>query len=345
MNRPGPLASNPWNRVEVEARGAICYSRTNELGGTMKRSILMMALLAGALGVRAEQPLRVAVLEFQDQTGQKSDALLGGAVAPGAMAEKGVFVLGKLLANRPEFTLVDRRDLIDQMERLQPKDLGEATPLKPSFLQAAQAVNADLVLRGSLQALSPGKQTVNLGGQRTEQVTLAVRVGVEALDATDGTVVGMTDATIRQNFRQTAALSTELSEDDVLSMMERAVAQALPELEKALNAYQTKLAQRTRVKLTIKTTADPALVEIDGLLVGTTPIEGLEVYPGDHSLAVTKPGYQAISKKLQADRSLSLEVPMLREKLSAEELKAIYEKGQLSIYQGLTPNILIQELK
>lgn len=69
------------------------------------------------------------------------------------------------------------------------------------------------------------------------------------------------------------------------------------------------------------------------------------MYHGDHSLSVSKPGYQTISKKVLADRSLALEVPMLREKLTADELKAIYEKGQLSIYQGLTPNLVIQEIK
>ena len=104
----------------------------------MKRMLMLVLGVAGAILAEAQTPTRVAVLEFQDQTGMKADALQGGGIAPGAMAEKGVFVLGKTLANRPGFTLIDRRDLMEQMEKLAPKDQGEATPTKPSFLQAAQ---------------------------------------------------------------------------------------------------------------------------------------------------------------------------------------------------------------
>jgi hypothetical protein len=309
----------------------------------MKNLLSLFALLA-ATQLQAA-PLRVVVLDFADQTGQTSDAKLGGQIQPGALVQKGAYVLGKQLVGRDGFVLIDRRDLVAQLERLQPKDLGEKTPLKPSFLQAAQALNADLVLRGNLLSLSTGKQTINQGGYKTEQSTVSVRVALEALDATDGAVVGLTDGVVRQNYRQTDAVSTELSEDDVLGMMEKAVGQAVPALEKAITAYQEKLEKRPRVKLSIKTTEDPALIELDGLLIGTSPIEGFEVYHGDHSLSVSKPGYQTISKKVLADRSLALEVPMLREKLTADELKAIYEKGQLSIYQGLTPNLVIQEIK
>ena len=309
----------------------------------MNKLLTVLALFAAAQ-VGAE-PLRVAVLDFTDQTGQAADDKLGGQIKAGALASKGAYVLGKQMVGRDGFTLVDRRDLVAQLERLQPKDMGEQTPLKPSFLQAAQAVNADLVLRGSLLSLSEGKQTVNQGGFKTDLSTLSVRVAIEALDTTDGTVVGLSDGVVRQTFRQTAQVSTDLSEDDVLGMMERAVGEALPDLQKKLAAYQEKLEKRAKVKLTIKTSEDPALIEIDGLLVGTSPIENFEVYKGDHSLTVSKPGYQTIAKKVLADRSIALEVPMLREKLTAEELKAIYEKGQLSIYQGVSPNLTIHELK
>lgn len=309
----------------------------------MKTILAALTLLAVVQTQAA--PLRVVVIDFVDQSGMASDARLGGGIQPGALAQKGAFLLGKQLVGREGFTLIDRRDLLAQLERLQPKDLGEKTPLKPSFLQAAQALEADIVLRGSILSLSPGKQTVNLGGQKTEQTTLAVRVALEALDTTDGTIIGVADGVVRQSYRQTAQQETELSEDDVLGMMERAVAQALPEVEKAVTAYQSKLANRPKVKFSIKTTEDPALIEVDGLLVGTSPIEGLEVYKGDHNLTISKPGYQNITKKVMIDRGLAIEVPMLREKLTAEELKAIYEKGQLSIYQGVSPNLVIHELK
>lgn len=310
----------------------------------MKRMWIAVVLLASVLGVRAEDPLRVAVLEFQNQAGQKADALLGGAVDPAVMAEKGVFVLGKLLANRPEFALVDRRDLIEQMERLQPKDLGERTPTKPSFLQAAQAVRADVVLRGSLMSLSAGKQMVNQGGYQADLANLSCRVALEALDAKDGTVVAAADGVARQSFRQTANVQTLVGEDDLYLMMEKAIGEAIPSLEKLLAQRAEQARSRPTVKLNIKTTADPALIEIDGILVGSSPMEGLQVYQGDHVLTVGKPGYQQVTKRILFEKDTAVEVPMIREQLTAEELKEIYEKIQLKVIQT-DPGVILHAIE
>ena len=48
----------------------------------MKHAICALMLAAGTLAAQAA-PLRVAVLEFQDATGMKSDERMGGAIAPG----------------------------------------------------------------------------------------------------------------------------------------------------------------------------------------------------------------------------------------------------------------------
>ena len=310
----------------------------------MKTLAAFLSAFLFSLGVvAAENPIRAVVLEFQDQTGQRSDALLGGAIEPGAMAEKGVFLLGKSMANRPGLTLVDRRDLLSQMEKLRPLDEGTTTPTRPSFLQAAQALRADVVLRGSLMSLSPGKQLINQGGQQVEFSTLSVRVGLEALDAKDGAVIAVQDGVARQQFRQTAQLQTQLGEDDVLQLVEKALNDAVPALEKALMARAEQARNRPTVRLSIKTSADPALVEIDGLLVGSTPIEGLQVYQGDHVLSIGKPGHQQVTKRILLENDTAIEVPMLREQLTAEELKEIYEKIQLKVIQA-EPGLMIHTI-
>ena len=306
----------------------------------MKRILGLALLMIGAGWAGAQTPTRVAVLEFQDQTGMKADALQGGAIAPGAMAEKGVFVLGKTLANRPGFTLIDRRDLMEQMDKLRPKDQGESTPTKPSFLQAAQLLRADAVLRGSILSLSSGKQMVNQGGYQAELNTLSVRVGLEALDAVDGSVIAATDGVARHSVRQTASVQTLLSEDDVLMLMEKAVSEAVPSLEKALAARAEQRQERPLIKLAIKSDADPAMVEIDGVLVGSTPVEEIKVYKGDHVLTISKPGYQQVTKRILFEQDSRLEVPMLREQISAEEWVEIYKKASLKIIQA-DPGVIV----
>ncbi len=309
------------------------------------KKFLALALAAGFLAsVVQAGPVRVAVLEFTDATGMKAEALQGGLIAPGAMAEKGVFITGKTLASQPGFTLVDRRDLLAQMEKLAPKDQGERTPTKPSFLQAAQALKADVVLRGSILSLSSGKQVINQGGSQAELSTMSLRVGFEALDAVDGAVIAAADGVARHSIRQTSSLQTQLGEDDLYQLMEKAVADAVPKIQQALDARQVALEARATVKLTVTSTADPAMVEVDGLLVGSTPLENLEVYQGDHVLTVGKPGYQQVTKRILLEKDTRVEVPMLREQLTADELKEIYEKIQLKVI-SVDPGMIIHTVE
>ncbi len=310
----------------------------------MKR-ILVALLAATALTARAEnesRPLRVAVLDFADQTGQKSDAKLGGAIAPGALADKGFLILGKHLLQAGGFDVIDRRDFVNQIEKLVPTDMGLPTPTKPSFIQAAQQLRADAVLRGSILSFSTGKERVNLGGHATEFSTVSLRVALEALDAKDGKVIAVSDGASNRRFRQTEAVSTEMSEDDVLAMLEDATAQAVGVVQAELQKKEAELAARPTVTLAVKTTEDPALVEVDGILIGTAPLEGFEVYKGDHVLTITKPGYVAITKRVLFEKNTSIEVPMLRESLTAEERKEILQKANIDIINSDLPGLIIK---
>lgn len=304
----------------------------------MKRILVVLVALLALAHAAAAGPARVAVMDFTDQTGAKPDALVGGAVSSSALAAKGVHLLGRRLLEQGGFTLIDRRDFFAQMEKLAPKEAGGA---RPSFIQAAQALNADVVLRGSLLSFSTSKQTVDQGGYRTDSVKLSVRVGLDAIDPADGSVVAMVEAAEQGAVvRQTAETRTELSEDDVLDMMDKAIAKAVPELAEALAARQAREEARPKVRLSVKTSADPALVEIDGILVGSTPLEGFELVQGDHVLTVGKPGYRDITKRILFEKDTAVEVPMLRTELSADEWKQVLEKARMHLF-NVDPGIVV----
>ncbi|MBI2437969.1 MAG: PEGA domain-containing protein, partial [Lentisphaerae bacterium] len=92
---------------------------------------------------------------------------------------------------------------------------------------------------------------------------------------------------------------------------------------------------RPKVKLSVKTgAADPALVEIDGTLIGTTPLANFEVYAGDHVITIGKAGYQDVSKQILLKADTAIEVPLFRAKLSAEEMKAVLDKARLNVIAG-----------
>ena len=309
----------------------------------MKTKFVAVMMLAATVLAAAAQPFKVAVLSFEDQTGLKADAELGGQIRPGALAEKGVLLLGQRLLDNPSFVLVDRRDFLDQVERLRPTDMGRLTPTRPSFLHAAQALDADVVLRGSLMTFSTGKRVIRQGGYDVDFVTLALRVGLEALDAVDGSVIAMTEGQSSAQFRQTGEDFSVISEDDALNLMSKALAQASLSLRTALDQRQAAQAARPKVKLSVKTSADPALVEMDGILVGSTPLENFEVYAGDHVLTLGKPGYRDITKRILLEKDTAIEAPMMRTELSAEEMKDILEKIRLNVIAG-DPGLIIHTI-
>jgi len=309
----------------------------------MKRHLLKLIAGVALTGAALAEPLRVAVMDFDDQTGQRADARLGGAVAPAALAAKGAFLLGQKLLGNKEFTLIDRRDFIAQMEQERPTNQGKKTAARPTFIHAAQALRADAVLRGSLMSLSTGKETINLGGNSTEFAALNVRVGIEALNPVDGAVIAMTSGAAQMRVRQTAAQSVELSEDDVLALVEKALDDALPKLQTALVQAQLVQQERPRIKLSVKSSADPALVEIDGILIGTTPLVNADIFKGDHVLTVGKAGYRDVSKRILFEKDTAIEIPMIRTELSADEIKQIYEKARLNIFVG-EPGMLINTI-
>lgn len=305
---------------------------------------LLISLTAFALAAGAETlpPLKIALLDFENQANVSADKNLVGGIPPQSIADKGAFTLMGLLANDPGFVLIDRRDFISQMKNIQLKDGEKTTTLKPSFLRAAQALNANAVLKGCLLSYSPGKEIVNQGGIKTEFTTLTLRVTLQALDTRDGAVIASSEGTASQNYRQSDVQQTVVGEDQLLDLLQNAIKKAVPALNQSL---QTRFAQernRPMVKLSVKTSVDPALVEIDGMLIGTTPLNNFQVYAGDHVLTVGKAGYQDVTKEMLLKADANIEVPIFRTKLSAEEVKQVLDKARINVVTGtIEPAVII----
>lgn len=310
----------------------------------MKKQLALFGILFLVPVLAHAAPLRVALLDFEDDTGSKPDATTAGIVDTRLLARKGIDLLAKQLTEPRTFTLIDRRDFIAKLQQASPKEIIEGSP-RPAFIQAAQLLGATAVLGGSLSSFSTGKEKVNQGGYKVELTRLALRVTVRALDAVDGAVIAIADGVAERSFRQTEAVQTQLGEEEILKMMEDALAKAVPKLAQALAEYQT-TAQRPKLKLNIDATENPALVEIDGVLVGATPVTGLEVYQGDHTLTVSRPGYVTMAKRIVIDRPFQIQVPMLRTDLTVEERRQILDKAQMKMFlTNGKPDIWIQELR
>jgi len=305
----------------------------------------MIIGLAGWLAVAASaQTARVILLDFEDQTGMASDPRLGGAIDRAQLASKGLYLAAEKLLEHPGIRLIDRRDFLGGLREADEADGGAAH--RVSRLEVARALNADVLVRGSLTAFSVGTQTVRQGGHQAEFSRVSLRVVLEALDVVDGAVVAIGTGRASKNVRQTAALETVLSEDDVLELFDAAVIDAVPAMTEGLERRLAALQQRDRVHLSVKTTDDPAMVEINGVLVGTTPMEGLPLYAGDHLIRITRAGYETIRRRLMITQDLQVTVPMLRTDLTAEERLEILRGVDMRVFviDG-QPDLLIQTIQ
>lgn len=285
---------------------------------------------------RSDDSFRVVVLDFENRAGALPSYVPAVALSTAVMAEKGAFILNKKLAGKEGFRLIDRRDFFTQMEKF-----SKETEAKPSFLRAAQQLNADVVLRGSLLTISSSRSSVHQGGYTAYLDDFTVRVALEALDTRDGSVLAAVDGAASRRFRQTDNVKTTLGEDDVYLLMEGAMDETIPVIRDALVRRQDEFRNRPIVKLSVSTTADPALLEIDGMLIGTTPIQDFEIYKGDHTITIGKPGFRDVSKRILLEKDTRIEVPMLKTELDADQIKEILEKSRLNIYSGIEPGFII----
>lgn len=304
-------------------------------------TITSLIILCLALTVHAG-PLRVIVLDFADETGTGTDSSLSTELNSQTFAAKGPYFLQQALLLSPSFSLIDRRDFVRQIEALQPRDGSDPlagtffatrerrTPLSPTFFNAARSLEGDALIRGSLLALSTTREKINQGDYETEFSTLNLRVMIQALNTVDGAVIALQEGKASRTFRQTSSVQTQIGEDALLDLYQQAIAAAVPGLEKQL---QGRLGKAATIKLWISTSADPAMIELDGILLGSSPVEGVEVLQGDHTLTVTRPGYESISKKLMLKNSMKITVPMLSNQLSAEERKEALSNMDLRLWK------------
>lgn len=306
----------------------------------MKRIIMTAVMMVQAIGLTAA-PLRVALLDTEDLTGQKADPVTG-SLQPGAIAQKGAPLIGKLILKSGVFNIIDRRDFTTRLDQFRGPDSPNRLD-NSNALQAARALRADAILKSAVLSLSAENRTINQGGYNVQFKNLTMRVMVEILDSTDGSIIGMADGTASREFRITEADVTTLGEENILQLFESAAAKAIPEIEQVIAKRMEKNAEKSRVTISVKTLADPAMVEIDGMLVGTTPMDKMEVYPGDHMISITKPGYQAISKRVLVQKDTSLTVPMLRNELTMEELKEISKDMSLNRIAVMQPAWIMEQ--
>jgi len=301
----------------------------------MKRWWMWAGVLGCAVGVCA-QPPKVAVSDFEVVSAMAADEQLAGRITKPILSNVAPLVLMENLVQDGRLKVIDRRDLLGQMAKQDElasrvEQLGGKPSAKSDLLRAAQALGADYVIRGSVTSFSTSRRAVDLKGYQTDFLRLDLGLAIEALDVRDGTVLKLIPGKASREYRQTKELNEQIGEGDVAEMIRAAVADAGSRLASAVTEMAEAGQKQPRVRIAVTTTADPALVELDGMLIGTTPLDGVEVYSGDHVLTVGKAGYHDVVSRVQMDRDLRIQVPLLKTELSADEAAEVIKSLRFAV--------------
>ncbi len=303
----------------------------------MSIKFTMAALMVPTLLFAA--PLRVAVLDGIDETAGRSEESKYIQTPADSFSKKAYYLLASQMTTDVDMSVIDRRDLLGQIQKSE-KD-GSAGGA--SVLRAAQMLNADIMVKPVLLVFAVSKEIIDINNQTTENINMQMKISIQALSPVDGSVVAMAEGGAKTSLRQTASVKKTMGDAEATQMIEESMKEAVPALLQKIKANQVAVAQKPVKKMTITTESDPALVEIDGLLVGSTPLKDYEVYEGDHAITVSKPGHRGLSKKINITKNVSIHIPMLRTELTAEEIRDLMSKAKVNIYSGIEPALIIRE--
>ena len=109
---------------------------------------LTLTMIMGLLAITVNaSPMRVVLLDCIDESGERSKSVTLGTITAGHLAEKGAYMIGKELVKHDSFVMIDRRNFTSRLNVLGKKGDAKSRKGNGMYLQAAQALKADAVLR------------------------------------------------------------------------------------------------------------------------------------------------------------------------------------------------------
>ena len=213
---------------------------------------------------------------------------------------------------------------------------------RSSSLRLAQSLGAEFILLASLSSVTRDQRTFNDGGLQVTSANHVLRVTYRIAEAGDGGALAGDSLRVSRNLRgtQTGGIeSTEiynqLVDDAAAGILKAFPAKALqaskaevakpPTIEVAISAAPVDLTQNPLQLPDLRVAADGSVskggaapvevtladvsVEVDGVLVGTTPA-ALRLTPGFHKLRLTRPGFRDLEQTINPVAGLRLRPAM-----------------------------------
>ncbi len=195
-----------------------------------------------------------------------------------------------------------------------------------SALRLAQLMNTDYLVFASILTMGDNRVRNSSYGIEQESVVKVLRMGLRVLDgATGAQLYG--DTVVATHQTRQNEFAQMLDGDQVNALLDQGAAELAQRAETAINRIaQQPVAAVQTVQVEITATPGNATVEVDGVVVGSTP-GAFQLQPGVHTVRLTREGYATWERMVNITEGQTLAIPM---ELSAEGLA---RKGEAEAQQ------------
>ena len=296
----------------------------------MKRTWQTLGLMAVLLGAATAQGAPKAALFVQNRAGAQLESRLDAFndLVSTRLADAGFEViryqdaLDRFVESRRAEDAQVLRQFAETLQTAKAEATVDGPSREASALRTAQLMGADYLVFASLVSLGENKLNVQAYGTTQQQTVTTLRVALRILEGAGGAQVYGDTIVVSEKIAQNAFAQVEAGDlvDTLLDRGAVELASRVGDSRAKLEAARAAAPALASVKVT--TPEAGAAVEVDGVVVGTTP-GAFQIRPGVHEVRVSKEGYATWEKSVAFADGMELSVPL---ELSAVGLD---RKGEL----------------
>ena len=282
----------------------------------MKTAGIWMAL-GLMLGVAAAQAAPKAALFVQNRAGAPLEAQLDAfndllstrLTAAGFEVIRAQDVLARFAESRSAEESQTLRQAVEALQTVKAEGTVDGPLPEAAALRTAQWMGADYLVLASLVSLGENKMNIQAYGLTQQQTVTTLRLALRVLEGARGAQIYGDTVAVSEKIAQNSNLQVAAG-DLVNTLLDRGAG----ELASRVQGSRAKIeaaqpAEAALASVTVKTTAEGAAVEVDGVVIGTAP-GVFQVRPGAHEVRVTKEGYATWEKTVDFTDGLALLVPL-----------------------------------
>ena len=281
----------------------------------MKRAWMAMAL-GLMLGATAAQAGPKAALFVQNRAGATLEGQLDAFndLVGTRLTEAGfeVFRAQDVLARFAESRSAEEsqalRQAVEALQTAKSEGTVDGPAQEASALRIAQLMEADYLVFASLVSLGENKVNVQAYGMAQQAKTATLRLALRVLEGDRGAQIYGDVVAVSEKILETANLQVDAG-DQLNALLDRGAGELAGRVRGSVAKIEAAKPAAALASVTVRTPAEGAAVEVDGVVVGTAP-GTFQIRPGVHEVRVTKEGYATWEKSVAFADGQVLDVPM-----------------------------------